>query len=88
LNDQLVAGPTSRVADDESRGDPLAAKTSVGLPVEDELDADGGRDRCAQTADKGRLWQKGWTMSDRVEQVGAVDEDAIDSLERSPRVGH
>jgi hypothetical protein len=84
LDEELVARSSAGMANDQARRDPLAAQSKLRWAIEDELDADGRRDRGTKPPDEGRRRQRCRAAPDRVEQVGAIDEDAIDALEGTP----
>jgi hypothetical protein len=82
IDQDLVRGSTSRVANDQSGRDPLAAKAGVRHAVEDELDRDWRRDRPPETTDQRGLRRRAGLAREGVEQVGTVQDQAVRSAER------
>ncbi len=82
---QLVRRPSTGVPDDEPRRDPFTAHPAVGSAVEHELDADRRRDDRPETPDERRLRRGTRLARERMQQVRAIDEQALGAGQRVAR---
>ena len=72
-----VGGPRTGVADPQPRRDALVAQPSLARPVEDDIDADRGRDRATQPTDQRRPRRGTGRARHREQQVRAVHEQPL-----------
>jgi hypothetical protein len=73
----VVGRSASGVADDESRGDTLAAKAGLRRAVEHELDPDRRRDCRSEATDQRGLRGRTGSTGERVKQVRSIDDQPI-----------
>ena len=88
MNNELVGGRAPGIANLHARGDVSGHETVLRRAVEDDGDSDARRHDGAQPADQGRRREWLRRPPDRVQHVGAIDDEASDPLEYAAIVRH